>query len=372
MAEEQLAGFRREGIPSRAVSARPTDARPLRVLLAGPLAALEAPGGGEVQMTATAGALRAEGVDARFWRPWEQSLDGADVLHLFGSAREHLVALAAARRRGLRVVVSTIAWFDMASYWRGARTWRSGLKACAALAARAAFRSVPSWRQALYRQADLLLPNSTAEARQLIRYFGVPAGRIHVVPNGADPRFASTDPEPFVRRYGLRGFVLGAGRIEPRKNQLGLLRAMRGTGVPIVLLGDPVPGHEAYLAACRREAGPQVHFVGRIDHDDPLLASAYAASACVVLASWFETPGLVALEAGMQGVPLVLPEPGCAREYFGDLARYVPPGDLRAIRRAVLQAAGQGRDEALAKLVQGAYGWAATARATREAYEKVC
>ena len=29
----------------------------------------------------------------------------------------------------------------------------------------------------------------------------------------------------------------------------------------------------------------------------------------------------------MSGTPLVLPEPGCTREYFGDDARYVKPGD---------------------------------------------
>ena len=90
-----------------------------------------------------------------------------------------------------------------------------------------------------------------------------------------------------------------------------------------------------------------------------------------MLASWFETPGLVALEAAMQGVPLVLPSRGCAREYFGAWADYVSPDDLRGIRRVTLAALGQPRSAELARMVRRRYTWQAAAQATREAYEKL-
>jgi glycosyltransferase involved in cell wall biosynthesis len=192
-----------------------------------------------------------------------------------------------------------------------------------------------------------------------------------VVPNGADERFAEADAEPFAKLVGGRNFVLYAGRIEPRKNQLGFLQAMRGTGTAVVVLGDAVPGHEEYLVRCRRAAGERVRFVPRIDHDDPLLASAYAACGCLVLASRFETPGLAALEAGMSGVPLVLPKAGSAREYFGEMADYVAADDSAAIRRATLAALGRGRSVSLAEHVRRRYSWRAVAEATRNAYEKV-
>ena len=341
------------------------------VLLAGKLTALDAPGGGEVQMLALARTLQSLAVRARLWRPWEDRLAGADCLHLFGSLPEHLPVVVAARRHGVPAVLSTIAWFDLASYWRQPRPMLGRLIACAGFLARAACPRLPSWRRRLYHAVDLLMPNSRAEAEQLVRYFDVPVERIHVVPNGADERFARADPAPFARLVRADDFVLCAGRIEPRKNQLGLLRAMQGTGVPIVVLGDVVPGHESYGEACRRAAGEQVRFVGRLDHDDPLLASAYAACGCLVLAGWYETPGLAALEAGMSGVPLVLPEGGCAREYFGRLAEYVRPHDLPCIRRAVLAALARGRSRTLARLVRTNFSWNAAAMATREAYEKV-
>jgi glycosyltransferase involved in cell wall biosynthesis len=358
------------GTSSQAATRRPAALAPV-VLLAGKLAAMEAPGGGEIQMLALARELPSAGVAARLWRPWEDSFSGAQGLHLFGSRPEHLPVVQSARRVGLPVVLSTIAWFESANCWREPRSIPGRLAAWARFTARAACPALPSWRRRLYHAVDLLLPNSNAEAEQLARYFQLPRERIHVVPNGADERFAGADPKPFARLVGSRSFVLYAGRIEPRKNQLGFLRAMRGAGVPIVVLGDVVPGQERYLAACRRAADRRVQFVPRLDHDDPLLGSAYAACACLVLASWFETPGLVALEAGLSGTPLVLPRHGSAPEYFGPLADYVRPNDLPGIRRAVLAALRRARNPKLAELVRDNFSWKAAAQATRDAYESV-
>jgi glycosyltransferase involved in cell wall biosynthesis len=340
-------------------------------LLAGPLLAMEAPGGGEIQMLSLGRALPEIGVRARLWRPWEDDLAEADCLHLFGSRPEHLEIIAAARRAKLRVALSTITWYGLEQCWREPRSAARRLASCARFIARAVCPRLPSWRRQLYKSVDLLMPNSYAEAQQLIHYFGVPPGKIRVVPNGADLRFAQCDPRPFVERFGLRDFVLYAGRIEPRKNQLGFLQAMRGSNVPIVVLGDVVPGHERYLAECRRVAGQSVTFINRLEHGDPLLAAAYGACGCLALASWYETPGLVALEAGMSGIPLVLPNAGCAAEYFGPLASYVAPGDAAGIRRAVQSALSQGRNPGLAEHVQKNFSWHAAAEVTREAYATI-
>ena len=355
--------------------------------LAGKLTALDAPGGGEVQMFGTAAALRESGVSARLWRPWEESLAEAKCLHLFGSLPEHLPLIEAARRANLPVLLSTIAWFDWRSYWNEAGSLFRRLKAVTQYAARAACPKLPSWRRQLYHSVDMLLPNSNAEAAQLTRYFQIPLAKLHIVPNAADPRFADADSVPFlklldrqlsasapdeVRSQIAEGrFVLYVGRIEPRKNQLGLLKAMRGTGVPLVFLGDAVPGRESYLKACCREADESMVFLPRLEHDDPLLRSAYSACGCLALTGWYETPGLVALEAAMTGTPLVLPRGGSAHEYFGSDAFYVQPDDLPGIRRAVREALDRPRSKRIAKRIQDNFTWDAAAAATLEAYRRV-
>jgi len=233
----------------------------------------------------------------------------------------------------------------------------------------------------------MLPPNSNAEAAQLARYFEIPPQKLHIVPNAADPRFAAADPTPFLKLLDRQlsasaplevsaqiaegRFVLYVGRIEPRKNQLGLLKAMRGSGVPLVFLGDVVPGCDGYWKACCKAADPSAIFLPRLDHDDPLLRSAYAACGCLALTGWFETPGLAALEAAMTGTPLVLPRGGSAREYFGDEARYVAPDNLPGIRRAVLDALETPRSDTVAKRIQDTFTWKAAAAATLEAYRRV-
>jgi glycosyltransferase involved in cell wall biosynthesis len=332
---------------------------------------MESPGGGEIQMLSLSRALLEADVCARLWRPWEDALDKANCLHLFGSRPEYLDVIAAARRRKLRIALSTIAWYGLEQCWREPRSVVRRVGSCVRFVARSAWPRLPSWRRRLYESVDLLMPNSYAEAQQLMRYFGTRREKIHVVPNGADPRFAVADPQPFVRRFGVRDFVLYAGRIEPRKNQLGFLNAMRGMDVPVVILGSVVPGHERYLAQCRSAAGSGTVFIDRLEHGDPLLASAYGACACLALASWYETPGLVALEAGMSGTPLVLPRAGCAEEYFGPLAFYVDPRDAVGIRQSVRAALARGRNSALAEHVRQNFSWRAAAEITREAYAKI-
>ena len=199
----------------------------------------------------------------------------------------------------------------------------------------------PSWRLKLLRLADLVLPNSPSEAIQLKRLFGVDASRVRVVPNGVLPAIATATPEIFCRRFGTFPFVLSVGRIEPRKNTLELIRAARRLELPLVIAGEAPPGFERYEAECRHAAAADTIWLGRLDHHDPLLASAYAAARVFALPSWFETPGLAALEAALAGCAVVITPYGSTREYFGDHVEYARPHRSGEIGRALAQCLGR-------------------------------
>ena len=349
--------------------------RSAKVFLAGRLTALAIPA--ETQMTALARALPEVGVAARLWRPWEDSLAEADCLHLFGAADEFLPLVEAARQYQVKVVLSPLSWLEESQRpsepglsSRG-RTLARKVTAWAGYVGRSIYPRWPSRQRRLYQSVDLLLPNFNAEAQQIIRQFQIPADRMHVVPHGADLRFAMAAPEPFVERFGIRDFVLYAGPIEPRNHQLGFLWAMREEDLPVVILGDAVPGCQWYEAECRRVAGTRVQFVPQIAHEDPLLASSYAACTCLVVAGGSGAPQQIALEAGMSGTPLVLFENGSVSEYFGHQAVYVKPDDVQGIRRGVVTAIARKRSESLAEHVRTYFSWNAAAKATREAYAKV-
>ena len=91
---------------------------------------------------------------------------------------------------------------------------------------------------------------------------------------------------------------------------------------------------------CRRAGEGLVAWLGRLDHDDPLLASAYAAARVFALPSWFETPGLAALEAALAGCAVVITPYGSTREYFGGLVAYARPRPARRDPRGPSGSAG--------------------------------
>jgi len=216
--------------------------------------------------------------------------------------------------------------------------------------------------------ADVLYPNSKMEATQLERYFCVPREKIFVIPNGVDPSFADAKPDAFLEKFSVKNFILCVGRFEPRKNQLAMIRALKGTGISLVFIGDYVKQYPRYYEQCRREADENVYFLGPISHQSGLLASAYAACNTFLLASWLETPGLAALEAALAGAKVVITEEGATREYFSDYATYVAPDKLRDIRKKTLDVYEKSGDGKLREHVQRNYLWAHAARKTLEGY----
>lgn len=333
--------------------------------------AFQAPGGGENQLLQTARHLDDSGIAVRPFVPWIDEIRGARLLHLFGMSREGLELAHVARARHVPVVISPICWHEP----RSIRALAPTRAHCAWDLAKWSLRRIAphglSWRGELLSIASAILPNSRAEAVQLVQLFGAHPHKIHVVPNGVDPRFGTADPALFHDQFGTDNRVLYAGRIEPRKNVLGLVRAARRTGLPLVVIGDPVPGHEAYAERCRSEGAGGVTWIPRLDHDDPLLESAYAAVRIFALPSWFETPGLAALEAALAGAAVVITPYGCTREYFGERTRYAAPDRPHEIARQIEAAWEEGADPSLAAHIATRYPWSEVARITAEVYDRV-
>ncbi len=332
--------------------------------------AFQNPGGGEVQLLKTKEYLEKLGVSVKLFDIWNDKLRDFDILHVFGSVKDALPMMEEAKRAGIKTVLSTICWYSWRSAWGTYGSLKTRSTAVLHHAAKVFFPFVPSERKRMMEIADILMPNSDMEARQLCRFFLVPHEKIRVVPNGVDPVFASASSEPFIKKFGLRDFVLCVGRIEPRKNQLNMIRALSGTKMPFVIIGDPVKTYPEYYQACRKAAGKNVHFLGGIPHDSELLRSAYAACDTFLLASWLETPGLAALEACLAGAKIVITQEGATREYFRNLAAYVNPSNCRDIRSKTLTVYEQPKDDRLREHVRRNFLWDFTASRTLLAYQQ--
>ncbi|HRZ39834.1 MAG TPA: glycosyltransferase [Candidatus Omnitrophota bacterium] len=333
--------------------------------------AFQNPGGGEVQLLKTKEYLEKAGISVRLFDAWQDKLEHFDIFHVFGSVKDCLPMMELARRRGVKIVLSTICWYSWKSAWGTYEDPWNRAKSLARQAAKEFFPFWPSQRKTMIRISDLLLPNSESEARQIQRYFGVAKSKIQIVPNGVDRLFADARPELFRSKYPFKDFVLCVGRIEPRKNQLNMIRALSQTDIPLVIIGDPVRHYPEYDRACRRTAGKNVHFLGGFPHDSEMLRSAFSACNTFLLASWLETPGLAALEAGLAGAKVVITREGATREYFGKYAQYVAPDNLRDIRETVMKTLKMPADKRFKDHILKNYLWDRVAEKTLQAYRSL-
>ena len=333
--------------------------------------AFQNPGGGEIQLLKTKEYLEKQGVEIKLYDQWKDQLKAGDILHVFGSVKYCYGLMRTAKEAGSFTVLSTICWYD----------WRSALHTYPQFQQRALniirhgvkvfLPWAPSLRKSMMKISDRLLPNSEAEARQLSRYFGMDAKKIRVIPNGVDSLYEKAAPKTFIERYRIQDFFLCVGRIEPRKNQLNLIRAHKGLDRPLVIIGEAVSRYKNYEAQCRKEAAANVHFLGHLPTDSEWLRSAYGACDTFVLPSWFETPGLAALEAALAGAKIVITNGGPTQEYFGEKVSYVDPSSIKNIREAMIQSNQITKNGVLQERIRANYLWEKVAEKTAACYAEL-
>ncbi len=344
-------------------------------------------GGDTTQILKTADGLRARGVQVTLTSDPRVELSRFDLAHLFHLDRlwENEPICRRLRQTGMPAVLSTIYWpadeFDrharagfqgMLARTIGSRGYENLRLMQRALlhAGRAPRRLSLSSRMLSFRRAGrsvletvrAILPNSIAEQQVIERTFGVACPAV-VVPNAADVGLFHVE----AGAAGPRTGVLCVGRIEPRKNQLALIEALRDSAVPLTLVGQAGRYSRRYYEKCRRRGADRVTFAPPCDAAE--LRKHYNAACVHACVSWYETPGLVSLEAALCGCAIVATPGGCTREYLGSDAQYAEPADPSSIREAVEAAIAAGPQDALADRIRTQYTWSEAAAATQSAYE---
>jgi glycosyltransferase involved in cell wall biosynthesis len=231
--------------------------------------------------------------------------------------------------------------------------------------------SVPIGRLAndwVAQHAAALIVNGKAEANIVGRDYPFAASKIKVVPVGFDACTIAS-PDLFVSTYGIKDFILCVGRLETRKNQLLLLKALEDSELPLVFASSGFTYHPDYERAAQafRRKGRTL-FLERLSPQ--MLASAYAACRIHALPSWYELPGLVSLEAASYGKNVVLSDTGTSADYFGQGAFYCEPDNWRATFNALIAAYYSPVDPALSEHVRQ-FSWERAAQETLKVYQSI-
>jgi glycosyltransferase involved in cell wall biosynthesis len=364
----------------------------MKVLFQSRTTLFSVPGGDTIQLLKTKEYLEKAGVRVDISTELEPDVTPYDLVHLFNLTRpqETYLQLVNAKKQHKKVALSTI-YVSYAEYDASARKGVSGLLATVLSGSRMEYLKIMAravrngemnkgtrcilvngfrpLQERILEMADVLLPNSASEMNRVLADFtGARTKRHVIVPNAVDTRLfdpGQTVVAPDIEKY--RGCVLSVARIEGRKCQLDLVRAMKNLPWPLLLIGKSAPNHGAYLEQIKKEAGPNVHVIGDVDH--ALLPQYYKAARVHALVSWMETTGLSSLEGGVMGCNLVITDKGDTRDYFGDYAFYCDPASVESLRSALVKAYDAPVDPGLRSTILEKYTWGKTAEKTLEGYQ---
>lgn len=231
------------------------------------------------------------------------------------------------------------------------------------------------------RRAAAVITDSHSAKREIVEVLGLPEEKVHVIWLAAPAHFKPvTDPERLRQvadRYRLPGsYLLFVSTIEPRKNLLGVARAVAklrkdGLEASLVVVGRLGWGYESTLEGIEGlRLGDRLRFIGHVADDD--LPAVYALSRGLVYAPMYEGFGLPVLEAMACGTPVITSSTTSTAEVAGDAALLVDPRDIGAIAdaaRELLQNIGLGERLRKAGLTRAkAFSWKTAALETAAVY----
>lgn len=341
----------------------------MKILMIAPLSIGVVHGGVRMQSVKTAEQLIRLRVDVHYYNPWEKTdPSDYDLVHIFLAGNETLAIAQRLKDLDCKLAVSPVFYTRRSA---GVIRQSMNIETIAGKLVKGIFSDY-SIKASVCKTADLVLPNTQSEADLVRDGFGISDEKIEIIPNGVDSRFSDASPDLFRSTYDVQNFTLFVGDASAqRKNVLALLQQQTATDRPLVIIGKFDRGD--YSGQCLEiiNSLKNVHNLGPLDHDDPMLASAYAAADVFTLPSQFETPGIAALEAALAGCKIAITKVGGTREIFGNDAEYIDPENSKTIMQAIRRAHERPKDEELKNRILENYTWEVTGTETLNAYRRI-
>ena len=201
------------------------------------------------------------------------------------------------------------------------------------------------------RRATCVSTVSEYSRRDMARFYRLPAGRIHVIPDGvetADFRPIADRGRLAAWRVALFGsdvpYITYVGKPTERRNLSALIRAFaqlklaRGLPHKLLISGADLPGTSPFRHVIA-ELGIEEHVVvrGYVTHQEMPLV--YNAADLLVYPSSYEGFGMPVLEAMACGTPVIALDNTAFPEFAGGVARLLPDAGVETLAegmRAVL------------------------------------
>lgn len=202
--------------------------------------------------------------------------------------------------------------------------------------------------QASARCATVVSTVSEYSRRDMARFYGLPAERIHVIPEGVDTALFRPIDDPGAlaewRRRTLGAdvpFLLYVGKPTRRRNLPNLLHAYRQLRrrhrIPhrLVLVGTALPGTSFETLVRDLGLEDDVLTVPHLPHQE--IARAYNAASVVLYPSSYEGFGMPVLEAMACGAPVIALNNTAFPEFAGGVAKLLEDAEVDTLVRGILE-----------------------------------
>jgi len=356
--------------------------RPIRILMQNRPNADECPGGDTVVMNRLADVLRKNGVQVDINHGHDIDYSRYDLVHLFNFALPEVLEGYARKAifYGKQFVVTALNE-DIPNFYLQGQGFASHLidyvrqgqlRFTWDRESRLASGNAPRFRNdwVVGRAAQILTCGSVERASIMRDYSNA---KVAEVKFGVDQTIKGNS-QTMEQVYGIKDYILCVGRLEFRKNQLALLKALEHTDHILVFATGGFSYSPEYDEACRKfKRRGRTIFLERLSSQD--LADVYQGAKIHALPSWYELPGLVTLEAASHGCEIVVSDRGTIRDYVGDMAHYCEADDVESIRKAIERAyqnpKGQNPKGAELRKIVEALTWDESGRSLLAVYENV-
>ncbi len=187
--------------------------------------------------------------------------------------------------------------------------------------------------------ADKIIAISEQTKRDIIHFLKVPESKIEVVYQGCHQSFKEKRSEKFLdqikEKFQLpEKYILNVGTIEPRKNLLNIIKALKGTDIPLVVVGSKKKKYFKLVEKEIKRNDIEVLFLQGVSMNE--LAAIYKMAEIFIYPSFFEGFGIPVIEALFSETVVITSNTSCLPEAGGPDSVYIDPKNPADIRSKLI------------------------------------
>lgn len=257
----------------------------------------------------------------RFGITYEIRKRGADVYHGLGNELPANIRKAAGTRTVVTIHDLIFLFFPHTYSWLDRHLFNMKFKAAC-------------------MKADRIIAVSNCTAKDIVKYYFIPKGKISIAYQGCDPIFRTkcdeTEKDAVRKKFSLPDrFILSVGTVEERKNTALIAEALgKIPAMDLVIVGRRTAYAEIVEeTAARCKVADRLHILSGVSTEE--LHAIYRLADIFVYPSRYEGFGIPVLEALCSGTPVIGATGSCLEEAGGNAAAYINPDDSDALAEAI-------------------------------------